>query len=86
MERRGRTDHDRALLTAGLAHAPDEIASIRVRLRFIRQHLYAADHPAGGGGGTISCGFVIEDPFLPDEVAAHARQVPVAELPDEVLL
>lgn len=38
------------------------------------------------GGITISCGFVIEDPFLPDLVAPEARQVPLAELPDDVLL
>lgn len=38
------------------------------------------------GGITISCGFVIEDPFLPDDVAPFARQVPIEELPDEVML
>jgi transglutaminase-like putative cysteine protease len=38
------------------------------------------------GGVTISCGFVIEDPFQPDEVAPEARQVPVADLPDDVML
>ena len=38
------------------------------------------------GGITISCGFLIEDPFEPDEVAPDARQVPVEELPDDVML
>lgn len=38
------------------------------------------------GGITISCGFVIEDPFLPDEVEPDARQHPIEQLPDEVLL
>jgi transglutaminase-like putative cysteine protease len=38
------------------------------------------------GGITLSCGFVIEDPFVPDEVAPSARQVPVDELPDAVML
>jgi transglutaminase-like putative cysteine protease len=38
------------------------------------------------GGITISCGFVIEDPFEPDVVAPEAKQTPLAELPDEVLL
>lgn len=38
------------------------------------------------GGITISCGFVIEDPFLPDDVAPDARQVPIEELPDEAML
>lgn len=38
------------------------------------------------GGITISCGFVIEDPFEPDLVAPDARQMPLEELPDEVLL
>ena len=37
------------------------------------------------GGITISCGFLIEDPFEPDEVAPDARQVPVEALPDDVL-
>ena len=37
-------------------------------------------------GITISCGFVIEDPFEPDEVAPDARQVPVEDLPDAVML
>ena len=37
------------------------------------------------GGITISCGFLIEDPFEPDEVAPDARQVPVEALPDELL-
>jgi transglutaminase-like putative cysteine protease len=31
-------------------------------------------------------GFVIEDPFLPDEVAPGARQQPIEDLPDEVML
>jgi transglutaminase-like putative cysteine protease len=38
------------------------------------------------GGITISCGFVIEDPFLPDEVAPDARQQSIEDLPDEVML
>ena len=38
------------------------------------------------GGITISCGFVIEDPFLPDEQAPHAGQVPVEDLPDDIML
>ena len=38
------------------------------------------------GGITISCGFVIEDPFVPDEVAPHARLQRVEELPDDVLM
>jgi transglutaminase-like putative cysteine protease len=38
------------------------------------------------GGITISCGFVIEDPFTPDPVVPYARQVPLEELPDEVML
>jgi transglutaminase-like putative cysteine protease len=38
------------------------------------------------GGMTISCGFVIEDPFEPDLVAPDARQLPLEELPDDVLL
>jgi transglutaminase-like putative cysteine protease len=38
------------------------------------------------GGITISCGFVIEDPFELDEVAPDARQVPVEDLPDAVML
>jgi transglutaminase-like putative cysteine protease len=38
------------------------------------------------GGITISCGFVIEDSFEPDAVVPHARAVPLAELPDEVLM
>ena len=38
------------------------------------------------GGITISCGFVIEDAFVPDPVAPDARQVALAELPDDVLL
>ncbi len=38
------------------------------------------------GGITISCGFVIEDPFEPDPVVPGARQLPLEELPDEVML
>ena len=38
------------------------------------------------GGITISCGFVIEDRFLPDEVAPDAQQVPIEDLPDEAML
>jgi transglutaminase-like putative cysteine protease len=38
------------------------------------------------GGITISCGFVIEDPFEPDLVAPGARQLSLEELPDDVLL
>jgi transglutaminase-like putative cysteine protease len=38
------------------------------------------------GGMTISCGFVIEDPFEPDLEAPGARQLPLEELPDDVLL
>ena len=38
------------------------------------------------GGITVSCGFVIEDPFVPDEVAPDAAQVPVENLPDDVLI
>jgi transglutaminase-like putative cysteine protease len=38
------------------------------------------------GGIAISCGFVIEDSFAPDAVAPGARQVPLGDLPDEVLL
>ena len=38
------------------------------------------------GGITISCGFVIEDPFEPDRVAPDARQMALEDLPDEVLL
>ena len=38
------------------------------------------------GGITISCGFVIEDPFAPDEVAPDAREVSLEDLPDEVML
>jgi transglutaminase-like putative cysteine protease len=38
------------------------------------------------GGITISCGFVIEDPFEPDRVAPGARQLSLEELPDDVLL
>ncbi|WP_298692443.1 transglutaminase family protein [uncultured Sphingomonas sp.] len=38
------------------------------------------------GGITLSTGFVIEDPFLPDEVAPDAQQARVEDLPDEVLM
>jgi transglutaminase-like putative cysteine protease len=38
------------------------------------------------GTTTISCGFVIEDPFAPDTVAPDARQVPIERLPDDVLI
>ena len=38
------------------------------------------------GGITISTGFVIEDPFVPDAVVPGARALPVGELPDDVLL
>jgi transglutaminase-like putative cysteine protease len=38
------------------------------------------------GGITISCGFLIEDPFEPDLVVPDARQVPLEQLPDDVLL
>jgi transglutaminase-like putative cysteine protease len=38
------------------------------------------------GGITISCGFVIEDPFEPDIVMPEARQVSLAQLPDDVLV
>jgi len=38
------------------------------------------------GGITISCGFVIEDPFTPDIVNPDARATPVAALPDDVML
>ena len=38
------------------------------------------------GGITISCGFVIEDPFEPDPVVPDARQLPLEELPDTTLL
>ena len=38
------------------------------------------------GGITISCGFVIEDSFEPDPVVPEARQVPLEDLPDEVML
>jgi len=38
------------------------------------------------GGIAISCGFVIEDPFEPDLVVPDACQVPLEELPDDVLL
>ncbi|SFG09761.1 Transglutaminase-like enzyme, putative cysteine protease [Novosphingobium sp. CF614] len=38
------------------------------------------------GGITVSSGFVIEDPFEPDPVVPGARQMALADLPDEVLL
>ena len=38
------------------------------------------------GGITISCGFVIEDPFEPDAVVPDARQMALEDLPDEVLM
>jgi transglutaminase-like putative cysteine protease len=38
------------------------------------------------GGITISCGFVIEDPFEPDPIVPDARQLPLEELPDTALL
>ncbi len=38
------------------------------------------------GSTTISCGFVIEDPFTPDIVAPEAQQLPIDRLPDDVLL
>jgi len=38
------------------------------------------------GGITISCGFVIEDPFIPDIVNPGARATPVEHLPDDVML
>ena len=34
---------------------------------------------------TISCGFVIEDRFEPDQVDLSARQASLTELPDDVL-
>ncbi len=37
------------------------------------------------GGITISCGFVIEDPYEPDPVVPEARALPVEELPDDVV-
>ncbi len=37
------------------------------------------------GGITISCGFVIEDPFEPDLVVSDARQTALANLPDDTL-
>ncbi|MGI4880541.1 MAG: transglutaminase-like domain-containing protein [Janthinobacterium lividum] len=38
------------------------------------------------GGITISCGFVIEDPFTLDDVVPGARQLPVEQLPDDAIL
>jgi transglutaminase-like putative cysteine protease len=38
------------------------------------------------GGMTLSCGFVIEDPFEPDLVVPSAHQHALEELPDDVLL
>ncbi len=38
------------------------------------------------GETTISCGFVIEDPFEPDIVAPDAQQIPIERLPDDTLV
>ena len=38
------------------------------------------------GGITISCGFVIEDRFLPDDVVPDAQQVPIEDLPDDAMI
>jgi len=38
------------------------------------------------GGITISCGFVIEDAFIPDEVVPDAREVTLEQLPNDVLI
>ena len=38
------------------------------------------------GGITISTGFVIEDPFEPDLVVPDAQEVPIEQMPDDVLL
>jgi transglutaminase-like putative cysteine protease len=38
------------------------------------------------GSTTISTGFLIEDPFVPDIVAPQARQLPVEQLPDDVMV
>lgn len=38
------------------------------------------------GGITLSCGFVIDDPFTPDIVAPQAMAVPVEELPDDIMV
>ncbi len=38
------------------------------------------------GETTISCGFVIEDPFEPDIVAPETGQTPIERLPNEVML
>jgi transglutaminase-like putative cysteine protease len=38
------------------------------------------------GGVTLSVDFVVEDSGLPDIVVPEARQTPVAELPDDVLI
>jgi transglutaminase-like putative cysteine protease len=38
------------------------------------------------GGIMLSCGFVIEDPFVPDVVAPQAKVVPVEQLPDDVMV
>ncbi|MCP1469312.1 transglutaminase-like putative cysteine protease [Sphingobium sp. OAS761] len=37
------------------------------------------------GGIAISCGFVIEDSFLPDVTAPKAIQVPLEQIPDDAL-
>jgi len=37
------------------------------------------------GGIAISCGFVIEDSFLPDVIASSAMQVPLEQIPDDAL-
>lgn len=37
------------------------------------------------GGLSVSCGFVIEDSFQPDEIDRQARQAPLGELPDNVM-
>src|ERR1043166_9236630 len=38
------------------------------------------------GETTISCGFVLEDPFEPDVVPTSARQGPIERLPGDVLV
>ena len=38
------------------------------------------------GGITLSCSFLIEDPFLPDVVEPEARAIPVDALPDDVMV
>lgn len=37
------------------------------------------------GGITLSCGFDINDPFVPDIVAPNARATPVTDLPDDIM-